>query len=113
MTYPTYGTGTVNAVAPGATVINFSGSPQLLSNTAEADKLSVTGFGEITILAVNSDNQIACRPWPFAAVPGGTSYAIIQDGASRSTRSVLAGSVTRLISAITTNGFYVFVPASL
>jgi hypothetical protein len=113
MTYPTYGTGTVNAVATGATVINFSGAPQLLTNAAEADGLSISGFGEITILAINSDTQIACRPWPFGAVPAGAAYAIIQDGASRSSRTALANGVTRLVSALNTNGFYIFVPASL
>lgn len=103
-----YNIGTVS-VANGDTVIVGSGGPLWESNGRAYDRISIDGFGECTILDVTDDNHLAIDPWPFATVPAGTDYKLLQTGLDRVTGAEQSAIVVDLVEALDSDGFIWFV----
>lgn len=103
-----YDIGTVS-VAKGDTVIVGSDGPIWSSNGRAYDRISIEGYGECTVLDVTDDNHLAIDPWPFATVPAGTDYKLLQTGVDRVTGAEQSAIVVDLVEALDSDGFIWFV----
>lgn len=103
-----YDIGTVS-VANGDSVIVGAGGPLWASNGRAYDRISIVGFGECTILGVTDDNHLAIDPWPYATVPAGTEYNLLQIGVDRVTGAEQSAVVVELVDALDADGFIWFV----
>lgn len=105
----TYSTGTLSIGAGATSVVGAGGANWSGQNAVPGDTLAVTGFAPIKILDVTNATALAIDAWPFAAVPVGTTYRIYQDSLQRATNGNIATAVDQMVSALQTDGFYVFV----
>lgn len=105
-----YATGTVAIGAAGVSVAG-AGGPLWASNVQQFDKLIVDGFAGVDILGVTDDTHLVIAKWPFAAVPAGTAYQILQTSPLRFNGAQNSAEVIRLTGALETDGFYIFVRA--
>ncbi|MBR1206948.1 MULTISPECIES: hypothetical protein [unclassified Bradyrhizobium] len=103
-----YATGTV-AIGAGAVSVAGAGGPLWASNVQQFDKLIVDGFAGVDILGVTDDTHLVIAKWPFAAVPAGTVYQILQTSPLRFNGAQNSAEVIRLTGALETDGFFVFV----
>ena len=104
----TYSIGTVAISANGTTVAG-SGSNWTGLNAMSGDTLSVAGFGQTKINSVTDATTLVIDAWPFGAVTAGTAYSIKKDSPLRFVGAQTAVAVDQMVTAINTNGFYVFV----
>ncbi|MGY3689933.1 hypothetical protein ACVIGA_000013 [Bradyrhizobium sp. USDA 3240] len=105
-----YATGTV-AIGAGAVSVASAGGPLWASNVQQFDKLIVDGFAGVDILGVTDDTHLVIAKWPFAAVPAGTKYQILQTSPLRFNGAQNSAEVIRLTGALEADGFYIFVRA--
>ncbi|UGA47089.1 hypothetical protein HU230_0014025 [Bradyrhizobium quebecense] len=105
-----YATGTV-AIGAGAVSVAGAGGPLWASNVQQFDKLLVDGFAGVDILGVTDDTHLVIAKWPFAAVPAGTKYQILQTSPLRFNGAQNSAEVIRLTGALEADGFYIFVRA--
>lgn len=103
-----YSTGTVAISANGTTVAG-TGSNWSGQNAMSGDTLSVAGFGQVMINSITDETHLAIDAWPFGAVSAGTGYSIKQTSPLRIAGAQSALAVDQMVSALNTNGFYVFV----
>ncbi|GIQ73178.1 hypothetical protein [Bradyrhizobium sp. RD5-C2] len=103
-----YATGTV-AIGAGAVSVAGAGGPLWASNIQQFDKLIVDGFAGVDILGVTDDTHLVIAKWPFAAVPAGTAYQILQTSPLRFNGAQNSAEVIRLTGALEADGFYIFV----
>lgn len=103
-----YSTGTVS-IAHGAQVVTGGGGPLWASNVMKFDTLVVDGFGPVSLLDVADDTHLSIAKWPYANVPAGTAYQILQTSPLRFSGSQTSAEVIRLTGALETDGFYIFV----
>ncbi|UFX41783.1 hypothetical protein HAP47_0020995 [Bradyrhizobium sp. 41S5] len=103
-----YATGTV-AIGAGGVSVAGAGGPLWASNVQQFDKLIVDGFAGVDILGVTDDTHLVIAKWPFAAVPAGTKYQILQTSPLRFNGAQNSAEVIRLTGALETDGFFVFV----
>lgn len=106
--FPSYSTGTV-AIGANATSVVGTGSNWTGQNAMAGDLL-VVGADSVIISDVTDALHLAIDAWPFAAVTAGTAYKIYKVSPLRFVGAQTAVQVDQLVSALDTNGFYVFVP---
>ena len=104
----TYSTGTV-AISANSTTVAGTGSNWTGLNAMSGDTLSVAGFGQTKINSVTDATTLVIDAWPFGAVTAGTAYSIKKDSPLRFVGAQTAVAVDQMVTAINTNGFYVFV----
>jgi hypothetical protein len=104
----TYSTGTVS-IGANATSVVGSGSNWTGQNAMSGDTLSVMGFGQIKINSVTDATHLVIDAWPFGAVSAGTAYSIKKDSSLRFVGAQTAVAVDKMVTALNTNGLYVFV----
>lgn len=100
--FPTYFTGTI-AITAGATVVNLTGGSWNSPNAKPGDRLIVAGH-EVRIADVPTTLTGTIDPWPFAAVPAGTSYIIEQSSPFRFVGSDAMASVIQMLGYLNSLG---------
>ncbi|WP_247819793.1 hypothetical protein [Bradyrhizobium sp. 187] len=101
-----YSIGTVSVAADGTTVTG-SGVIWSGSNVKPGDRLDIGHFSAL-IVDVVDPTHLTITPWPGSTVSG-ASYVIWQDYPQRVTGIVTMQSVNKLVDALNTSGFFVFV----
>jgi hypothetical protein len=110
--FPTYSSGTV-AIGASATTVVGTGSNWTGQNAMPGDTLVVAGFGPVEISDVTDALHLAIDAWPYAAVTAGTTYSIKKDSPLRFVGAQTAVAVDQMVTALNTNGLYVFVGPDL
>lgn len=106
--FPSYSTGTV-AIGANSTVVVGTGSNWTGQNAMAGDTLVVAGFGPVVISDATDATHLAIDAWPFGAVAAGTAYSVKKNSPLRFVGAQTAVAVDQMVTAINTNGFYVFV----
>ena len=102
--FPSYAVGTVS-IAAGATIIEGAGGPLWASTTNVRPGDDIIVAGRIVIVEdVVDDAHIAIDAWPFAAVPAGTPYKIVQRSPLRFSGAQASADVIKLVGALNTEG---------
>src|ERR1700750_407846 len=109
--FPSYSTGTVSVNA-GGTVIEGAGAIWSGVNARAGDDIVIGGH-TVIIEDVIDPSHLAIDAWPFADVPPGTAYRIVQRSPLRFAGGQASADVIDLIAALETSGFYVFVAPEL
>jgi hypothetical protein len=109
MAFPSYATGTVS-IGAGDTVIAGNGTIWSGANARAGDDIVVAGH-TVIIEDVIDPTHLAVDAWPYAAVPAGTAYKIVQRSPLRYAGGQAMADVSALVAVLNTDGFYVFVPA--
>jgi hypothetical protein len=101
--FPTYETGTVQIDADATSIVG-TGTTWTGNSAFPGDTIEVDGFGPIKIVDVTDATHLTIKPWPFAAVPAGTAYAIFKDSLQRFTAVQQAQSINDLIAQLHASG---------
>lgn len=109
--FPSYSTGTV-AIGATATTVVGTGSNWTGQNAVPGDLLVVAGQSVI-VQDVTDALHLAIDAWPFAAVTAGTAYKLYKVSPLRFAGGQAMADVSTLVSALNTDGFYVFVGPDL
>ncbi|WP_454629507.1 hypothetical protein [Bradyrhizobium cenepequi] len=109
--FPSYSTGTVS-VANGDTAIVGSGTIWSGVNARPGDDIVIDGH-MVVVQDVLDTGQIEIDPWPYDDVPAGTPYKIVQRSPLRFVGGQAMADVSRMVAALNTDGFYVFVAPDL
>jgi hypothetical protein len=110
--FPSYKIGTVQ-VSAGATVVVGSVDAIWAGGNARAGDDIVIAGHTVIVEDVIDTQHLAIDPWPYADVPAGTAYKILQRSPLRFAGGQTAADVIALVAALKVNGLYVFVPPDL
>jgi hypothetical protein len=109
--FPSYSTGTVS-VGAGATVIVGVGTIWSGVNARPGDDITIAGH-TVKVVDVTDVTHLVIRAWPYTAVTAGTAYSVDQCSPQRFAGAQAMADVSRMIAALNTEGFYVFVAPTL
>jgi hypothetical protein len=109
--FPSYATGTV-AIGAGATVIVGTGTIWSAINARAGDDIVIAGH-TVIVEDVIDPAHLEIDAWPYAAVPAGAPYKIVQRSPLRFAGGQAMADVSALVAALNSDGFYVFVGPSL
>ncbi len=105
--FPTYSTGTV-AIGTSATAVVGTGSNWTGVNAMPGDLL-VVGGNTVIVQDVTDATHLVIDAWPYTAITAGTAYKLYKVSPLRFVGAQTSIQVDQLVSALDTNGFYVFV----
>ena len=105
--FSSYSTGTVS-VANGDTVVVGAGSIWSGAHARPGDDIVIAGH-TVIMIDVTDVTHIAIDPWPYADVPAGTAYKIVQRSPLRFAGGEAMADVDKLVAALNKDGFYHFV----
>lgn len=105
--FPTYSTGTV-AVANGATAVIGTGTNWSGVNAKPGDDIVIDGR-TVVVMDVTDATHLAIDAWPFTTVSAGAAYKVVKRSPLRYAGGDAMASVSDLVAALNTDGFYVFV----
>ena len=100
MPIPSYSTGTVS-IGAGETVIAGNGTIWSGVNARAGDDIVVAGH-TVIIEDVIDPTHLAIDAWPYAAVPAGAAYKIVQRSPLRFAGGQAMADVSTLIAALNT-----------
>jgi hypothetical protein len=110
--FPSYAIGTVSIDA-SATIVVGAGGPLWTSTTNVRPGDDLVVAGQIVIVEdVIDDAHLEIDAWPFAAVPAGTPYKIVQRSPLRFSGAEASADVIKLVAALNTEGLPLIVPAA-
>src|SRR3569833_17322 len=109
--FPSYATGTVS-VAAGGTVIVGAGTIWSDVNARAGDDIVIAGH-TVIVEDVTVPTHLVIDAWPYADVPPGSAYKIVQRSPLRYAGGQAMADVSALVAALNTDGFYVFVASTL
>src|SRR3569833_3879879 len=104
--FPSYATGTVS-VAAGGTGIVGAGTIWSDVNARAGDDIVIAGH-TVIVEDVTDPTHLVIDAWPYAGVPPGTAYKIVQRSPLRYAGGQAMADVSALVAALNTDGFYVF-----
>lgn len=106
-----YSTGTIAVAADGTTVTGTSTLWLSAGNAKPGDFFQVGHFG-VFITDATDDTDLIIQPWPGTTVSG-AAYNIWKVSQQRIVRAGSAADVDKLVGALDTSGFFVFVGVAL
>ncbi|MGY3605657.1 MULTISPECIES: hypothetical protein [unclassified Bradyrhizobium] len=109
--FPSYSTGTVS-VANGATVIVGNSTIWSGVNARPGDDIVIDGH-MVVVQDVTDVTHLVIDPWPYTSVAAGAAYKIIQRSPLRFVGGQAMADVSKMVAALNTDGFYVFVAPDL
>lgn len=105
----TYSTGTAS-VATDGTVVTGVGPLWLTAGNAKPGDLFQSGHYCVPITDVTDETHLVITPWPGGTLAGAT-YSILKVSQQRIIGAAAAEDVDKMLTALNTNGWYVFVPS--
>ncbi|UPU00217.1 hypothetical protein J4G48_0020255 [Bradyrhizobium barranii subsp. apii] len=105
-----YSTGTVSVSADGTTVTGTGPLWLSTGNVKPGDRFQAGHF-EAIITDVTDDTHLVITPWPGSTISG-AAYVVWKVSQQRIVGETYAASVDKLVGALNTSGFYVFVDAN-
>jgi hypothetical protein len=109
--FPSYSTGTVS-VANGDKTIVGVGTIWSAVNARAGDDIVIAGH-TVIVEDVTDTNHLVIDAWPYADVPAGSGYKIVQRSPLRGAFAQMSDDMIALVKAFNTDGFYIFVPPNL
>ena len=104
--FPSYSTGTVS-VANNGTVVTGVGSSWVGANAIPGDDIVIDGH-TVKVMDVTDSLHLVILPWPYPTVSG-VPYTILKTSPTRVDGGESALDVGRLVSALNTSGYFVYV----
>jgi hypothetical protein len=107
--FPSYSTGTVSVNNGDTVIVGDANVIWSETNARAGDDIVIAGH-TVIVQDVIDTTHLAIDAWPYANVPAGTAYKILQRSPLRYAGGQTAADVIALVAALKVNGFYVFVP---
>lgn len=112
MAIPTYSTGTVS-VAEGGTELTFSGAILGGTNVVPGDRIVIDGEPDVLLVDVDVEEGTATIPAWAGAAKTDAAYVVYKTSSRRFDDVQIADDLQKQVTALNTDGFYVFVKAGL
>jgi hypothetical protein len=109
--FRSYSIGTVSVGAGGTVIAGGNGAIWSATNARAGDDIVVAGHTVIVEDVIDA-THLQIDAWPYAAVPAGTPYKIVQRSPLRYGLGQVAADVSRLVATLNTEGLPVIVPAT-
>ncbi|SDE12382.1 hypothetical protein SAMN05216337_102065 [Bradyrhizobium brasilense] len=111
MAFPSYSTGTVSVNAGDTTIVGV-GTIWSGINVRAGDDIVIAGH-TVIVEDVTDTTHIVVDAWPYANVPAGTAYKVVQRSPLRFAGGQAMAAVNELVEAMNADGFYFFVAPTL